>query len=731
MRVRAADAVLGAGIVLGYLDIVLMQIRGGEGFLGPLLVLSLIMVSAAIAAAVIGMIANMLGSIDGIIRRQPQIIFGLCGVILSFPLWQLCVQLSRAPGISLGATLGAATLIMGAGYWWGRWGRSPGASVLGAFVSGLLLSRAINSVDLMERVDPGVINMEWGLILGATITSFAMATALVLLLQADEVAKRPWWVGIGGVAGGIFIIWLAQKHLSETYTATQQVVYCGAFLIIAFGLSGMLTADMKRRNRLMIIGPAVGGVLWILFGISPLDQGYVYMRSAPLAKEILRETGLTKNATRRLLAELKEGVDTTWEEPERREVPAEIVERDLSVLLITVDTLRYDYTGYSGLAAEGLTPNMDRLASRSQRFHRAYAPAGITVLSLSTLFWSKNPANIRFDSMVRRSGRRFYLEEDLPEGRAITRRFVTPLGDPDQSVAEVLSARGLRTIAVANDENLHFFSSGMGFTRGFEEEHYMSLVYEERFGVEPGNPDLIDGFTVDIAQEVLEKIDDEQFFMWVHLFSPHLPHREHEGVDFEGYEGEVHYMDQQLGRILEQLEEQGRVEDTVIVFTADHGEELGDYGVTGHGTNISERNIRVPLLVYIPGVAGQDIRATEAGLIDITPTVLDLLGADIPRSMDGYSLWGAIQDEGAWSRPPIRIENWAYYRGTFYKHKDLVGLIKDGVKVVIDKNLNTLEYYDVSIPGREIEVTGLEPGTEEWERFSRVAATLVEWVGEL
>ncbi len=195
-----------------------------------------------------------------------------------------------------------------------------------------------------------------------------------------------------------------------------------------------------------------------------------------------------------------------------------------------------------------------------------------------------------------------------------------------------------------------------------------------------------------VAEDVVEWLDarpeDRAFFLYVHTIDPHVPYMppraDAERYDPEPYDGpvdftrdralleavkggrlrlnardrlhlealydaEITYHDRHFATVVEALERRGLDDETILVFTADHGEEFWDHGSVGHGHSVWEELIRVPLLIRWPGVTDGAARIEEAaGLVDVMPTVLDALGMEIPDELSGHSLGpllrGALED---------------------------------------------------------------------------------------
>jgi arylsulfatase A-like enzyme/Tfp pilus assembly protein PilF len=285
----------------------------------------------------------------------------------------------------------------------------------------------------------------------------------------------------------------------------------------------------------------------------------------------------------------------------------------LSLLLVSVDTLRADALGAYG-RAQAETPWIDRLAAAGVRFERAHAHNVITLPSHANILSGRYP----FGHGVRdNSGFRF------------------PAGMP--TLATILKAAGWRTAAFVSAFPL---DSRFGLDAGFEsyddnlgggQEHTAFLVPER-----PGRT------TVAAAVRWLEAHRGEKTFCFVHLYEPHFPYTPPEPLASrfraEPYQGDVAAADAALEPLLRPLLEAGDKGRTLVVFTADHGEALGEHGEMTHGVFAYEATLRVPLILYAPGMLAPSVIATPVRHVDVLPTVLDALGIDVPRDLPGRSL---------------------------------------------------------------------------------------------
>jgi arylsulfatase A-like enzyme len=303
----------------------------------------------------------------------------------------------------------------------------------------------------------------------------------------------------------------------------------------------------------------------------------------------------------------------------------------LNLVLVTLDTTRADALCCYGAAA-GATPNLDRLAAEGVLFRRATACTPLTLPSHSTILTGTWPSM----HGVRGNGR-------------------DALADRSLTVAEALRDAGYRTRAVVGS----FVVKRMfGLAQGFDEyDEAMPLAAPERPALErPG--DLV----VDAAIGDLGELADGPFFLWVHLYDPHLPYVSrvgHPPDSREAYAEEIAFADLQVGRLLEALDRLGLAGTTAVVVVGDHGEGLGDHGESEHGFLLVESTQRVPLLLRAPGraVGGRVVEA-RVRTVDIAPTLLALAGLDPPGSMVGASLLELVDGSPEVPGRPAYGESW-------------------------------------------------------------------------
>jgi len=201
----------------------------------------------------------------------------------------------------------------------------------------------------------------------------------------------------------------------------------------------------------------------------------------------------------------------------------------------------------------------------------------------------------------------------------------------------------------------------------------------------PGQVERRGEAVVDAALEWLRQPRDGPTFAWVHLYDPHSPYAAPEPYlsryADRPYDGEIAYTDAQVGRLLDGLETDGRLDNTLVVLTADHGEGLGEHAEPGHGMFLYDTTILVPLVIRLPDRLGAGREVMEqVRLIDVAPTIVELVVAAIPESFSGLSLTPFFQGEGGDSRTAYSE---TYYPRWHFGWQELHALRKDGFKYIL------------------------------------------------
>jgi choline-sulfatase len=295
-----------------------------------------------------------------------------------------------------------------------------------------------------------------------------------------------------------------------------------------------------------------------------------------------------------------------------------------NLLLVSIDTLRADHLGCYGYAG-AQTPRLDGLAARGLRFAEAATVVPLTLPAHSSLMTGTFPAW----HGVRDNGG-FYLADD------------------QVTLAEQLKEKGYRTGGFVGAFVLdRRWGIAQGFDRYFDEfdlkkfEQAASMDVIQRPGSE----------VVDKALAWLGQDRERPFFAWVHLYDPHAPYEAPEPfrsrfpASLEGaYDAEIASADAQVGRLLDALDDDGRLAETLVIVVGDHGEMLGEHGEQTHGFFIYEAAVHIPLILAGPGLPARTI-ADQVRIVDVMPTALALLAVPAPKAVQGASLLPVVKGE--------------------------------------------------------------------------------------
>ncbi len=300
-----------------------------------------------------------------------------------------------------------------------------------------------------------------------------------------------------------------------------------------------------------------------------------------------------------------------------------------NILLITLDTTRTDhlscYSNPTGAAVGrdgGLnTPHLDALAARGVRFTHATVQAPLTLPSHASIMTGENPPQHGLRNM---------------EG------FVLAATHP--TLASILESNGYATAAVVGSRAL---ARSFGLAHGFA-TYDDDVVNQE----EPGQQRDILGkrraaVVTDHALEWLKGSGQKRFFLWAHYYDPHTPYDPPEPYKDlyarDPYSGEITYMDEQVGRLLDGLEALGLQSRTLIAVIGDHGESLGEHGELTHGVFLYESTLHVPFILAGPGVPNGKVINDQVRSIDVMPTLLSFLNLSPSSEVQGVTLWPLIR----------------------------------------------------------------------------------------
>ncbi len=349
--------------------------------------------------------------------------------------------------------------------------------------------------------------------------------------------------------------------------------------------------------------------------------------------------------------------------------------RPTDVVLIVVDTLRADRLGRYGYG-RGLTPVLDALADRGTRFAHAYATTSWTMPSVASLLTSRLPSQhlVRdFDSRLPDSEltlaerlaaagfanagftANWRLSADLGYGQGFPTwlGFLSSEGSPTKARGEVLRTAALRWLDGGAPDGAAPPTGPTPPGGGAKPSRLLYFQFmEPHVPFEPPAP-LRARFASSVGVEQAARLNTwarSLAFGQRQLSAEELAHLT------ALYDAEVAAADAELGLLFEALEQRGILKNALVIVTADHGEELLEHGTFGHGFSLFNESVRVPLIMAGPGVPAGRVVNQNVSLIDVAPTVLDLLGLPPESHFEGRSLLPLLRDEALVSAVDVVLQ---------------------------------------------------------------------------
>nr|MBA2543449.1 sulfatase-like hydrolase/transferase [Deltaproteobacteria bacterium] len=384
-----------------------------------------------------------------------------------------------------------------------------------------------------------------------------------------------------------------------------------------------------------------------------------------------------------------------------------------NVLIIFVDTLRYDRLGIAGYQRDGksITPNLDKLAGESVVFKNAFAQAANTPRSVPSFLGSRYPTQL-----------------DIDKGKKTNYPMIN---DGNELLFEVLKPAGFKTIGMTS----HFYFCDrtrapsscpdvVSWMKTNIQQGADEWDNEGALNIPESNRDIAGPRTVAKAKKKLEALAkaDTKFAMLVHLFEPHSTYVEHDGYPItergteslaQKYDYEIAVVDKRIGELLETLESSGLAKATTVVVVSDHGEAFGVHTVSGqrmffHGQTLYRELIHVPLMFRIPNVAPRVVPEVVQ-LIDLAPTIAALFAVTPPATWQGRSLAPAFEGKPLDPKPAfselVRVPDW--------DHESQSMITADGNRHVLLYD-STWEIYDLAAdPAEKANLADKDPDADK------------------
>lgn len=404
------------------------------------------------------------------------------------------------------------------------------------------------------------------------------------------------------------------------------------------------------------------------------------------------------------------------------------------VVLITIDTLRPDHLGCYGYARP-TSPWIDGIARAGLRFEAAYSTSSWTPPAMASVMTSLYP-------------RDHAVTHGLVQTQMIIEQEV--LSDTLSTLAEILRGAGYRTFGVSTSAHL---TRELGFAQGFDRFEY--LHFEDARSARQV-----------VARWRLEILRSPRAFVWIHLFDPHDPYIPHspwamrfeprllamrdlrlrgtlgeirdmwrrEGLPLDpalpqvdvmraAYDSEIRYSDDELARLVADLD---LGPDRLLILTSDHGEAFFEHGHLGHGQNLHEELVRIPMIVSTPASLGMSgtIRS-PVSLLDVMPTILEAASVPVPERAEGRSLLQTAREEranGPAFERPLFAEVWDQDPGRSARVWKMLRRGQDKLLVRIGGQEAAL--FDLAAdPGERDDLSARDP-----QKLATMRAELAAWI---
>lgn len=430
-----------------------------------------------------------------------------------------------------------------------------------------------------------------------------------------------------------------------------------------------------------------------------------------------------------------------------------------NVLLITVDTLRADAIGALGGGATH-TPFLDALAAGGVVSRRAITPQHQTNAAHASLLTgaAPNTTGVRVHMVDR-------LREDLPT-------LASVLGESGYTTAGIYSWVSLDPAFSGLNRGFDFYEGyvinrpaalgnplleqAAAAFRRLKESFQVVKTSDLLLKASDALEESMDGRADVTTDAILQWLDQKRsgpFFLWAHYFDPHYgytppsPFDNQHDPDYIGslngsvatveaiqsgalrldpnsadnqhlkalYQGEVSFTDQQLARLFDGLKERGLSDGLLVALTGDHGEGFGEHQHWFHPSSVYNTEIAVPLVLHYPGRLAAKELSAPISLIDVMPTLLDLLGLEIPSSVEGKSLLPLIEGRSDGSDRIVFSQSF---------DDGLLAAVGPEWKLVANMVTGQTQLYRLSTdPGEEVDLAGQAP-----EAWSTLAAALMAWM---
>lgn len=454
-----------------------------------------------------------------------------------------------------------------------------------------------------EGVSVGRIPLSLVVALGTV--SFAALATVVVTLASSRTSRLARGLALAASLGLALVAVIAAR----TYGSAAWLCYAVASAGLSAVIARPLLAGRQRAVRAAI---ALGLVVLVaLVAPSPREPSFEDgRRSVQLALGIGATVdslvfGPDRRVLRRVRFDLPPRASVTCPAP-ASSPPSDPPPRVRNVVMVSIDAVRTDVIG-ARVQGRAVTPHVESFLRSATVPERAYTTYPATFFALAGAFTGLTPGRI----------------------------LLAP--EPPRTLLSVLAHAIDRTVAIVPSK------------RYFARDRFRRYVLQDVDVRRARDAEAQVDATIDVVREARSR--GERFAVWLHLFEPHHTYERHPGFDFGPdvrgrYLGEVAYADAAVGRLLDTLRAERGLDDTLVVFFADHGEALGERGYEGHHLFLDHWIAEIPIALRVPGEPPRRERGVAA-VVDVAPTVLAAMGLSAPHPMEGRDLLSSLDPERA------------------------------------------------------------------------------------
>lgn len=489
----------------------------------------------------------------------------------------------------------------------------------------------------------------------------AFAATIPIAFAFGRLVARPYFRWLGVIAGSV-VFAMHPLVLRNAYHGVHFFIVLAGTTLFGAALAGAKFPDILARGfsrqpprwlRALLLSLVTANAA-VAIGRRPPDTVAVELvrRDAALLPHFLHQLLHAPRPRHKAIVppEMQEWFQDRRKHPPIASSTPPIIAENPLIILITIDCVRADVV-MSG-KHDAQLPTLAELRESATTFTHARSTAPGTISSLAGIFTSTH----------------FSQQYWIPAGTK-----GTPFPDKSLRLQEVLGKAKIKAVTFTGAPGL---TPKFGLLRGFAEST----------DLQKGYPYASAETLLNAAFPRLERAKDEKLFLYLHFLEAHEPYDLgiKKGPYYERYISELQIVDTQLARLKQFILAHDFANRTLLIVSADHGEAFGEHGTIHHSATVYDELIRVPLLMWRPDQKASLVNE-PVSLIDLAPTILDVFGVPTPGHFMGQSLVPFLRGENPKLTRPILAEA---------RLKQAL-VLPDGLKVILDNHLNTVELYDL------------------------------------